>query len=110
MRMWMVDPKLMCRQHLLGSHVELHMIVGAINKGKSIDGFIKNALIEPQSVREYHQRVVKEMLNRGYNHKSPLPDFEYTEELFGMVDSVMNLEELAKRCPACAERIKNESN
>lgn len=36
MRMWMVPPELMCRQHLLGEHVELHMFVGAINKGTSV--------------------------------------------------------------------------
>lgn len=25
MRMWMVDPTIMCRQHLLGEHYELHV-------------------------------------------------------------------------------------
>ena len=30
MRMWGVDPKQMCRQHLLGEHVELHMQAGAV--------------------------------------------------------------------------------
>ena len=25
MRMWMVNPRIMCRQHLLGEHVEIHM-------------------------------------------------------------------------------------
>lgn len=31
MRMWMVDPKIMCRKHLLGEHLELHMLAGCIN-------------------------------------------------------------------------------
>lgn len=41
MRMWKVNPKNMCRQHLLGEHVECHMFVGAILKGISLSGYIK---------------------------------------------------------------------
>jgi hypothetical protein len=40
MRMWMVWPELMCRKHLLGEHVEIHMLLGALNKGHRVQGFI----------------------------------------------------------------------
>jgi hypothetical protein len=30
MRMWMVPPKVMCRKHLLGEHVEIHMLAGSL--------------------------------------------------------------------------------
>ena len=36
MRMWLVPPSHMCRKHLLGEHVELHMLLGTLKKGKSI--------------------------------------------------------------------------
>jgi hypothetical protein len=39
MRQWLVDPKKMCRQHLLGEHCEHHMMLGSIRKKKNIDGF-----------------------------------------------------------------------
>jgi len=28
MRMWMLNPKALCRKHLMGEHVEIHMLVG----------------------------------------------------------------------------------
>ena len=38
MRMWMLPPECMCRKHLLGEHVELHMLLGSMRRGKSIEG------------------------------------------------------------------------
>ena len=32
MRMWLVPPQLMCDQHLLGEHLEMHMFIGTIRK------------------------------------------------------------------------------
>ena len=46
MRMWMVPPSKMCRQHLLGEHVEIHMLVGTMRKGKSMQGFYDNRLVD----------------------------------------------------------------
>ncbi len=67
MRMWMVDPKKMCRKHLLGEHVEIHMMVGTLLKGRSIDGFLERGLLEPQSARIRHDALAAEMQARGYN-------------------------------------------
>ena len=36
MRMWMVDPQIMCRQHLLGEHTEMHMFVGTLKRGPAL--------------------------------------------------------------------------
>lgn len=77
MRMWMVDPKLMCRKHLLGEHVELHMIVGAINKGKDLTGFLVGNMLEPNTIIQRHYELALEMTARGYNHKSPLVPMLY---------------------------------
>lgn len=106
MKMWMVDPKLMCRKHLLGEHVELHMFVGAINKAKNLDGYIDKGLLEVHNIIKRHKRIVKEMLKRGYNHKSNISEDYYWIPLYwGKIDRKANLKELAKRCPECREKI-----
>ena len=105
MRMWMLPPEIMCRKHLLGEHVEMHMLVGTLQKGISVQGYIDNQLVELEHIRERHEQLVKEMLHRGYNHKSPLPD--YPEVSGGVVDRVENLRDLAERCPDCRLRISD---
>lgn len=99
MRMWMTNPKLMCRKHLLGEHVETHMLVGSINKKKSLDGFIYKGLIEPQNLKKRHKELANEMLRRGYNHDSPLPKFK--TDLEGEVDVSQSVEDLIDRCEEC---------
>jgi Pyrimidine dimer DNA glycosylase len=96
----MVDPKLLCRQHLLGEHVETHMFVGTLNKGISVEGYLSRGLLEIHHLRDRHDELVAEMLRRGYEHHSELPAFAVVEA--GHIDVEANLEELASRCPDCA--------
>jgi hypothetical protein len=49
-RMWGIDERFMCRQQLLGEHVEMHMIAGSIKRGKSIEGYTLNGLIETSRI------------------------------------------------------------
>ena len=99
MRMWMVDPKIMCRQHLLGEHVELHMLIGTLKKGISVAGYLADNLMEPESIESRHSALVAEMEHRDYNHKSPLPHFpvDYKRP----IDKEAALTELLRRCPEC---------
>jgi len=99
MRMWLVDPSKMCRKHLLGEHVELHMLVGSLTKGKNIQGFIKDGLVELHSIKSRHAILVDEMTRRGYNHKSELPNF--IELKLGKVDVQRNEIDLKTRCKEC---------
>jgi hypothetical protein len=108
MRMWMIDPALMCRQHLLGEHVEIHMLVGTLLRKKSVEGFVAKSLIEVHSIRERHAMLVREMQRRGMNHKSPLPRFRARK--LGRVDPAANLIELARRCQACKAAQNKYSN
>lgn len=101
--MWMVDPRTMCRQHLLGEHVEIHMLVGTLKRGKSIRGFLAGGLVEPQSIQLRHDDLVTEMTARGYNHQSPLPDLP-PQDPGWVVDSDKSLEDLLNRCPECRSR------
>ena len=102
MRMWMVDPKIMCRKHLLGEHVELHMFVGTIQKGVSLNGYVTRGLVDTSQITSRHEILVEEMLIRGYNHKSPLLYVDTLE--LGKVDAIASAIELSRRCSDCAKR------
>jgi hypothetical protein len=104
MRMWMIEPELMCSKHLLGEHVELHMIVGCINKGKSIDGYLNKKLVDVYTLRKRHLQLVNEMHNRGYNHNSPLPKYEIRHRRI-FIDIDENKRELMRRCYLCKTQI-----
>lgn len=98
----MVDPKLLCRQHLYGEHVELHMFVGTIEAGKSLKGF--QHLVEVHNLESRHADLVEEMFRRGYyGHQTPLIQLE--SELFGSVDKELSLRTLYERCLECRNRI-----
>lgn len=112
MRMWMVDPDIMCLKHLCGEHLELHMFVGSIERNVSIQGYINNNLLEPSSIVERHEELVREMEKRGYNHKSPITiDWERFNKHFQMkrvkdhkIDREAALQELLSRCSVCRGR------
>ena len=101
MRMWMVNPRLMCRKHLLGEHVELHMLVASMRNGISLQGFFDNKLIETHNVQRRHEQLVREMRRRGFRHASPLVNIPRRRG--GRVDRRANLLELARRCRHCRE-------
>lgn len=106
-RMWMVEPKILCKKHLMGEHVEHHMVVGVLKKKYSLDGFIKNNLLEITSLKERHDSLVEEMLRRGYNHKTELREEDYDTSY--LEDRIKNykinkssaLEDLLNRCEEC---------
>ncbi len=107
MRMWMVDPKRMCNQHLLGEHVECHMVLGSLKKQKTLDGFVQSGLIQPRVLEERHELLVVEMIRRGMNHQSPLKvlkkDLKYLPEniLQVRVNKRKSLQDLLERCQKC---------
>jgi hypothetical protein len=96
----------MCKQHLLGEHVEMHMFAGAIRKGISMDGYISNGLVNTSLIHSRHGELVVEMETRGMKHNSSLPDFTIPDGPSGFVFKQNSLQELLKRCPSCAIRIK----
>ena len=75
MRIWDISPSRLCRNHLLGEHRELHAVWNVLTKKK------KGYSHHPETLRwkgklkalyARHERLVKEMKRRGYNHVSPL--------------------------------------
>jgi len=75
MRIWDIPPDKLCRQHLLGEHNELHSMWNILTQGKA--GYANH----PETKRwkgklkalfTVHEKIIQEMLARGYHHKSPL--------------------------------------
>jgi hypothetical protein len=75
MRIWDLHPSILCRQHLLGEHRELHALWSVLTNNKK--GYSRH----PETLRwvgklkalyTRHKSLVKEMKNRGYNHYSDL--------------------------------------
>ena len=104
MRMWMVNPRIMCRQHLLGEHVEIHMFIGTINRGKSVKGYLEKGLLEVHNLYNRHEELVKEMSRRGYSHNSEVKEKWKFVEKVGIINKEKNLSELVNRCSKCKRR------
>ena len=75
MRIWDLPPRVLCRQHLLGEHRELHAIWVVITKNRN--GYAHH----PETKRwrgklhalyRRHDALVAEMAKRGYRHHSNL--------------------------------------
>ena len=104
-RMWMINPKKLCRQHLLGEHKELHQLVGSLRKNRSIKGHIEKGQVEVHNIKVRHKQLVEEMKRRGYKHKSALKKFK--SQKLGKINILKNYKELEKRCIECRRLIKN---
>jgi len=104
MRMWLINSKKLCRQHLLGEHLEMHMFKGTIERGKSMFGYLQNNLVILGMIKKRHDELVKEMINRGYNHKSQLNEFN--EGKGGKVNIKNNIIELKRKCKDCKKLLK----
>lgn len=110
MRMWNVNPKLMCRQHLLGEHLEMHMFTGCLRNRVNLFGYIRAGLVEIKNIKKRHDKLVIEMKRRGYNHKTPIKYFPYKTEKTKKIDVKFNIKELKRRCKECRKRMKECKN
>ncbi len=105
MRMWMVNPTLLCKNHLMGEYREHFAIAGTLRLKKSITGYIRNNLIEPLSLEQRFAAIKAEMLRRGYKPKKQFiaPDMSYLprEQLNYRIDVGSSQADLLNRCTAC---------
>jgi hypothetical protein len=75
MRIWDVPPAVLCRQHLLGEHRELHAVWTVLTQGR--DGYAAHPVTKRwrdklAALYARHEALVEEMERRGYQHRSPL--------------------------------------
>lgn len=104
MRMWMIEPKLMCKQHLLGEHFEIHKAVGNLRySGKWTKSLIKKGFLEPQNFVRRHNQLAKEMQRRNMKHQSEL-NVNEIELPKGKIDIKKSFSDLKKRCKECEVR------
>lgn len=75
MRVWDLPPSILCRNHLLGQHNEIHALWTIITDDR------KGYASHPETMRcrgslvalqKRHEATAEEMTQRGYNHRSPL--------------------------------------
>jgi hypothetical protein len=113
--MWMIDPRYLCRKHLLGCHLEHHMFLGALKKGKRLKGFFLNNCFEPKSLKSSHDELVLEMQHRTYNHQTPISQEEFDDAIKNLTDEEMDwcidreasLKDLLMRCVECGARFNH---
>jgi hypothetical protein len=77
MRIWDIEPKYLCRQHLLAEHRELHGLWNILTKHGGVGGYARH----PETLRwvgkqaalfRRHEREVEEFARRGFRHLTPL--------------------------------------
>ncbi len=107
MRIWDVPPQVLCRQHLLGEHRELHALWTILSEDKQ--AYRRH----PETIRwegklaalyARHAALVEEMSRRGYAHNSPLDPRHVAgdAEQHDFVDTPENqLEILRQKSCAC---------
>lgn len=108
----MIDPKLLCNNHLLGEHGEIHKHRHVFVKKYSIAGRIEPKVqIEPESMHERHEQLAKEMVRRKIKHQSPYvqPDLSYLKpkHRFAKVNTEISISDLSSRCENCRANLIN---
>jgi hypothetical protein len=113
--MWMIDPRLLCKNHLLGEHNEIHKHRPSFVKKHSMAGRVGQ--IEPLSMKSRHDELAKEMLRRWpkeNGHASPyeMPDLSYLpcEHRGSRVDTIESMRLAYKKCSECRENIEREKS
>ena len=112
MRMWMINPALLCRKHLLGEHGEIHKFLPSFQKKHDMSKRITLKQIDPWAMQTRHDELTKELIRRGYKHNSPYtqPDLAYLYAYKHLVniDIKANEADLATRCPECRKLINEK--
>jgi hypothetical protein len=111
MRMWMVPPRMMCNQHLLGEHFEIHMLMSHLRKRRSVAGFMRQRILSIAHIYSRHYALTLEMSERGMRHKTPLSRDEvynaiepYMKYWDVRVDVSKSMMVLASRCKKCSDQ------
>lgn len=109
MRIWGVDPSLMCKAHLLGEHREMHALISMVRLGtkqKQLEAHCRLQQVAIHEIYDRHEVLAQEISRRGWNHKTPMSE-EDKQLLYndGSIDREANLKLLASRCETCRKLI-----
>ena len=89
MRVWDIPVQQLCRKHLMAQHYEIHTIYTVITdsrKGYSKHPEVIRWISNIPALVDIHNKTANEMICRGYNHRSPLPQYA----VFGPQTSLVN--------------------
>lgn len=110
MRMWMIEPELMCGNHRSGEHGEIHKHMKSLIEGKSVEGrFNPVVQIQLNALQSRHDELALTL-----NHKSPITVPEttirnnYPQYYSRTVNKEENIKDLCDRCPKCKKLIRGE--
>lgn len=116
MRIWDVSPDILCRQHLLGEHRELHALWTILvneRRGYAHHPETKRWRGKLAALYARHESLVTEMERRGYRHASPLDPHQATGVAVQTeyVDSPDEQENILrdKGCPCAVPRLDDAS-
>jgi hypothetical protein len=112
-RIWDLEPDVLCDRHLLGEHRELHGVWSILTTGKR--GYANH----PETLRwggrlkalyVRHDGLVKEMKRRGFEHRSPL-DSELATGAIRQTELLESIERQRERlrlrdCPCFRDQVK----
>ncbi len=99
MRIWDIKPELLCRQHLLGEHRELHALWTILTTDKG--GYrnhpeTKRWVGRLKALYNRHEALVGEMTKRAYKHGTPLDaskatDLEQQDQFVHTIEEQMEI-------------------
>ncbi|PIT94381.1 pyrimidine dimer DNA glycosylase [Candidatus Falkowbacteria bacterium CG10_big_fil_rev_8_21_14_0_10_39_9] len=77
MRIWDVEPKYLCRKHLLAEHRELHGLWNILTKHGGKGGYshhpeTRRWVGKTSALYNRHEALIREFIRRGYHHYTPL--------------------------------------
>lgn len=112
MRMWMINPKMLCDKHLLGEYAEIFKHRHNFVKQHSIKGRIGQ--IEPLQMSKRVEELRQEGLKRGFKMNAiyTMPNLNYlsNEEKNSKVDINKSINDLSIRCTKCNKLINKYKN
>lgn len=102
-----VDPRNMCREHLLGNHNECHQLLGYLRAATpdsaaltKLFGHAARGQIDLTQLEDWHDRLADEMERRGFNHDSAL-DVSLTVPIGDGSVTASATNKLPDRCGQC---------
>ncbi len=77
MRIWDIEPKYLCRKHLLAEHRELHGLWNILTKYGGQGGYshhpeTRRWVGKTRALYNRHEALIQEFSRRGYHHYTPL--------------------------------------
>lgn len=108
LRLWGLEPWAFCREHLEMEHATIHMINGALRRGRDLTSFAEAGEIDLRNLQQRHWDLVVEFDRRGIKHDTALflaPDARLSPPGQGL-DLDRSRRELSKICVKCAMFIK----